>query len=499
MEKIFLYSVVLAFATLNIETSATGEIVRGVSLKEQALYNPAQDFACFDGSKTIPFQSVNDDYCDCVDGSDEPGTSACPDGKFYCQNLGHKAIYLQSSRVNDGICDCCDGSDEYDSPVACFNQCEQQGKEEQVRLQQEQIEQNAGFEVRKGYIQTGADKKREKKARSETLDQLLEERRTKLEELKAIKEAAEAPEKEAKEKHDNAWNEQEAARKAEEEKQEMIQAFGVLDLDKNGWISFAELMAHPNLNTDMPENDAKDILGGEALVDAEGFEKIWISLKGRYLKDGRPKEQPAEGQTEGEDEAGTSETTSEASTNEEPVVPAPEESTPSDEVKKPDYDEATRVLIEAADTARQNFDEAEKEVRGLESEQTTLNDYLKIDFGSEDEFAALKGECFEFSDREYTYKICLFDRVTQRQKSGGSETDLGNWGHWEDGYRAMKYEGGQSCWNGPARSALVRMSCGQSNELLSVVEPSRCEYEMEFKTPALCSSADSATKPHTEL
>lgn len=32
------------------------------------------------------------------------GTSACPNGKFYCPNAGHVPLLLFSSRVNDGIC-----------------------------------------------------------------------------------------------------------------------------------------------------------------------------------------------------------------------------------------------------------------------------------------------------------------------------------------------------------------------------------------------------------
>ncbi len=39
----------------------------------------------------------------------EIGTSACPDGRFWC--AGSRS-FVPSSMVDDGICDCCDGSDE---------------------------------------------------------------------------------------------------------------------------------------------------------------------------------------------------------------------------------------------------------------------------------------------------------------------------------------------------------------------------------------------------
>lgn len=65
---------------------------------------------CANGSKGI----LNDNYCDCPDGSDEPETSACSRvtvqiATFHCKDTT-KVIY--ASRVGDGIKDCPDGSDE---------------------------------------------------------------------------------------------------------------------------------------------------------------------------------------------------------------------------------------------------------------------------------------------------------------------------------------------------------------------------------------------------
>jgi len=73
-------------------------------------------WTCLDNSDMIPFDRVNDDYCDCQDGSDEPSTSACPAQKFFCSKSSYSfPSVIPSSRVNDGVCDCCDGSDEYKS------------------------------------------------------------------------------------------------------------------------------------------------------------------------------------------------------------------------------------------------------------------------------------------------------------------------------------------------------------------------------------------------
>lgn len=93
-------------------------------INNQINHHPGQDtFKCLVSGENIPISAINDDYCDCEDGTDEPKTNACPDNKFNCVTQSHHVKSIPASRVNDGICDCCDGSDEFgknNSPDGLF-------------------------------------------------------------------------------------------------------------------------------------------------------------------------------------------------------------------------------------------------------------------------------------------------------------------------------------------------------------------------------------------
>jgi len=123
-----LVNLVCATALLSSGVSGSIEPPKGVPLSKAEQYSVSSDsFACLVGGGSISFSRMNDGYCDCADGSDEPGTAACAHlngAQFYCRNVGHRGKYIPSSHVMDSVCDCCDGSDEA-SVTGCANTCEE--------------------------------------------------------------------------------------------------------------------------------------------------------------------------------------------------------------------------------------------------------------------------------------------------------------------------------------------------------------------------------------
>ena len=54
----------------------------------------------------------------------------------------------------------------------------------------------------------------------------------------------------------------------------------------------------------------------------------------------------------------------------------------------------------------------------------------------------------------------------------------------------MRYDNGASCWGVTyPRNCEVVVQCGNENKVLKVEEPNKCEYRLQFTTPAACSPA----------
>ncbi|XP_022908667.1 glucosidase 2 subunit beta [Onthophagus taurus] len=516
-------------ALISLISSSEVPRPRGVSLSRASLYNPGEDFTCFDGSLTIPFTHINDDYCDCLDGSDEPGTAACPNGVFHCTNAGHKSLNIASSRVNDGVCDCCDGSDEYSNEkTGCVNNCNELGRSAREEAQKKADLLKAGKQLRADLIQKGVQLRQEKKEQLTELEKNRGEAEKIKEEKELLKKQIEELENAALAKY-REIEEEERKRKEEEEaeknKKEATEKFILLDSNGDGKIDISELQTRKTFDQDrngeVSEEEAKYFLNSKEEVEFDEFlADSWTKIKPYMLiEDGfyKPPEETDREETQtqaGNEDIDDIETNNETEDSddldhEEPEEEEDEEEEPIEKAPEPtptvQYDEDTQKLIDQANHARKEFGDAEKEVNHIERQVKDIQDYLEKDFGPEEEFATLDGQCFEYTDYEYIYKLCPFDSAVQKPKSSSSETRLGVWSKWtgpeDDHYSMMLYDRGQSCWNGPQRSTQVRLSCGGENKVTAVSEPNRCEYLFDFMTPAACKDVPSESHDdiHDEL
>uniref|UniRef100_A0A182VPP7 Glucosidase 2 subunit beta n=1 Tax=Anopheles minimus TaxID=112268 RepID=A0A182VPP7_9DIPT len=528
---------------------------RGVSIPQASLYEDragSGQFVCLDGKRVIHRERINDDYCDCEDGSDEPGTAACPSGSFHCTNAGYKPLSIPSSRVNDGICDCCDASDEYASQANCINTCSELGKEDRMREKQRSEMLKMGNQLRLEMSQRGRALKDEQRARLADLDKNRAEAEALKQEKATMKSEAEELENAALKIYRDR---EEEAKKLKEEaeavnnRDEAEETFRKYDSNQNQLLELVELQTRiifdRNRDGAVTEDEARFFLDERDQVDFETFVTLcWPRIKPFLMMDsGLFKPPSEEGEVLEETEEADLLTDGYDLEGSEPNDPAEKDSSygadeyqphnvdEEDEealdeheeddgedvgegeveaaggAKKPpvEYDPVTQDLINKANEARNQYTEADRHVREMEQEIRSIKELLDKDYGKEEEFAALNGECFNFEDREYVYKLCPFDKAIQQPRNGGAETRLGTWDRWNGpgDYSAMAYTNGAPCWNGPQRSALVHLECGLDTRVLSVSEPNRCEYEYRMQTPAACfyqdDQSNGSKETHDEL
>lgn len=360
--------------------------------------------------------------------------------------------------------------------MGCPDTCEELGRiVEEERRRQRELEE-LGRQRKREYSEKAAVTKEEREGELSQVKNDLEMVESEVELLRQIKEDAELPEKVAKDKHKENWDEVLAERRKAKKEQMARRQFDELDTNSDAVVTSDELATHLEFDDDrdgeVSLEEARQYLGSQDSVEFTAFlNEHWDMMADKFDE---------ESEDDGDEE----------------------DDEDDDDDGQVEFDEATKELIALADKARNDLSEAESRKRELEKKKQNLERYLGMDFGEKGEFAPLYEECYEYTHREYTYKLCAFQKMVQHSKSGGRETLLGNWEAWDGPadhlFSSMKYSNGEKCWNGPNRSCRVLLRCGAVDELLSVSEPDRCQYQVEFSSPAACSDINDSF-PHVEL
>ncbi|KXN92860.1 Glucosidase 2 subunit beta [Leucoagaricus sp. SymC.cos] len=499
---------------------------------------------CLDGSREIPWEFVNDDSCDCGDGSDEPGTGACPDTFFYCHNKGHIGASIPSSRVRDGLCEpqCCDGSDEL--PGVCKDVCKEVGEEYRKKHEAEMKLRKTGSKIRSTYIAFAHKEKKRLEERVESLEKEIQAKEKEVERLRDIAEHTESLSAAALEykkqspfyqtliEHHNALKslQHEHEKHLENEKKlgEVLdslrrgynpnyQDMAVLEAVR-GWEEHAGL---PHINEVNKEDSAvsEETQETEEKMEAPLEEGMWDADKLKSQLDGLLNTDYTSLLLEHD------EYTRGAGDDEEGAIYDVASYLPEFALEY--YDQfkdgvvsllETLRVIPAADKtsvdssrARQAFTDAENNFKKLQKEKKeTEDDILKIfdveGFGAEGEWKKLDGNCLEYDNGEYIYETCLFKEAKQKPKNGGMTYSLGRFESWNPSpdvkpgspeyYSKQVYKHGARCWNGPERNVILVMACGTENAITSVQELEKCEYQFTGTSPALCLPFFSNTKKY---
>ncbi|TFB06996.1 Glucosidase 2 subunit beta [Trichoderma ghanense] len=535
--------------------AAAGSVPRGVGPEFVSHYQNKDAFTCIaNPSITIPWDRVNDNTCDCPDGSDEPGTAACafidplspeqpligsPSGTtnatrslpgFWCQNKGHIGAYIPFSYVNDGVCDydvCCDGTDEHSHPtgIKCENRCGPIGKEYR-RLADERKKNVAKALVKKkDMIKEAAELLQQAEARVTALERDIKNLETKKEELQRKYNQVQSEEQGKLVKSEGG-----AGGKlgvlvglAKERVEELREALRLVTEDREALRAKRdELEAilkqlKDGHNPDLEDEGVKAAV--QAYEDYAAREASADQLE--FLESDVREILKEDDETNGVNWKAFDEHRDDTDIlyNFDAYIPPfirgvihdklqvirkwlMDNGMIADETKTGSESSAVRAAREAVEAADQELGNKERE---LQQERADL----QKDYGPSGIFRSLKGKCAEIDAGEYTYELCWLDKTMQKSKKGHAATNMGNFERIEiamadddervDGKSlgtgprmVMRYENGQTCWNGPQRRTNVWLGCAEKEEIWRVTEAEKCVYKMEVGTPAACEDEEPA-------
>jgi len=513
---------------------ATG--VTGVAPASHAAYTPGSPFRC-DGDAIIPFARVNDDWCDCADGTDEPGTSACPNGRFWCINAGYVAQGIHSSAVGDGVCDCCDGSDEGER---CPNRCNAEAAAwHEAQQQQAELHEKGharGQELLQEAKQTlEALKVQHEKVRREYCKGKGEPphvpspdgrpdaplianpncqapRHTEPKSGSAAEEKP--PPADGREMQITFYNDAEVTLhvfyKSRDENGSPQEAFlaevRFIEIDSEIFHPITSFPGHEFVAkvTAVPwlyrlrrwwEGKSPLTIGAEAhwvnpntackelsLAVYQDESQGWGLKAHAHCKEHHaPKEEakPTAGKAQADG----------LNANERHAMAMAAQESPQNGNAATAPDGAAQPGEGAAQPGggheAEEGTQPEEHLKSIEAELVSLEDEIRssaeVDYGPDGRHLQLRGSCHTLQMKEYHYTVCPFSNVTQ------ANTLLGKWNGWKDG--SMHFNAGEHCWQAGAREATVLLSCGLESKVLAVTEPATCKYHITMSSPSACDLA----------
>ncbi|KAK4149329.1 glucosidase II beta subunit-like protein-domain-containing protein [Chaetomidium leptoderma] len=529
--------------------AAADSLPRGVGPEFAKFYTSKSTFTCI-GNPSITLQSsqVNDNSCDCPDGSDEPGTAACshidtlsPEQPlpgsitgttnatnalpgFWCANSGHVGTYIPFMYVNDGVCDhelCCDGSDEFAhvGGVQCEDRCDAIGKEHRRLEEERRQSKERSAKRRRTMVKEARELRRRVEAKVVALKAELEGLEIKKGELQQKYEEVERSERNKVVKVDGQGGKlgilvNLAKARVSELRNALDKLLDQRDDLQDRVEQLEDMLGklkeeyNPNFNDE----------GVKAAVKGwEDYAASRLGEKKSELADGDIMEMIKEdGETSGVNWAEFE--NSDASDvdvvyNWEAYLPRPvndfirgqmdvlrawaiDNGILADNRSGAGESRLVTAAREALDAAKNDIS---SKTSSLEDQQRDLEKH----YGPDDIFRALKDKCVSSHVGEYEYELCWMDRTTQKSKKGHGNTSMGNFVRIDkeladeeeraDGKSlgkgermVLRYENGQGCWNGPNRKTDVWLACAETEELWRVSESEKCVYKMEVGTPAAC-------------